>query len=139
MFRGFGSDLRYVLRVLGRSPGFTVVAVLSLGLGLGANTAMYSVIRALVLSPMPVQKPAELWLLTWRREKDQDFSQVNSTSYPDPETGTSLRSNFSSPIYRALRNAAPRGTQLTAFSFLRGVSVAVGNQPALIAPGARPP
>ena len=135
MFRGFGSDLRYVLRVLGRSPGFTLVAVLSLGLGLGANTAMYSVIRALVLSPMPVQKPGDLWLLAWRREKDQDFSQINSTSYPDPETGASLRSNFSSPIYRALRAAAPRGAQLTAFSFLRGVSVAVGNQPALIAPG----
>ncbi len=132
---GFASDLKYVLRVLRRSPGFTLVAVLSLALGLGANTAMYSVIRTLLLSPMPVQKPGELWLLSWRREGDQNFNQTHSTSYPDPETGASLRSNFSSPIYRALRSAAPRGTQLTAFSFLRGASVAVGNQPALIAPG----
>jgi predicted permease len=135
MFRGLVSDLRYALRVLRRSPGFTLVAVLSLGLGLGANTAMYSVIRALLLSPMPVQKPSELWLLTWRRDKDQDFSQINSTSYTDPESGASYRSNFSSPIYRALRGGAPAGAQLTAFSFLRGVSVAVANQPALIAPG----
>src|SRR5262245_23759836 len=125
MFRGFVSDLRYVLRVLRRSPGFTLVAVLSLGLGLGANTAMYSVIRTLLLAPMPVQKPSELWLLTWRRDKDQNFSQINSTSYKDPETGADYRSNFSSPLYRALREGAPAGTSLTAFSFLRGVSVGV--------------
>ncbi len=135
MFRGLGSDLRYVLRVLRRSPGFTLVAILSLALGLGANTAMYGVIRAMLLSPMPVQKPDALHLVTWRRDKEQDFSQINSSSYKDEDGGTSLRSNFSAPIYRALRAAAPAGTQLTAFTFLRGVSVAVGDQPALIAPG----
>jgi hypothetical protein len=134
MFRGFVSDLRYVMRVLRRSPGFTLVAVLSLGLGLGANTAMYSVVRTLLLSPMPVQKPSELRLLTWRRDKGQDFSQINSTSYKDPESGADYRSNFSSPIYRALRSAAPAGTELTAFTFLRGVSVGVGGKPTSLQP-----
>src|SRR5688572_7838545 len=135
MLRGLGTDLRYVLRVLRKSPGFTAVAVLSLGLGLGANTAMYSVIRGLLLSPMPVEKPEELSLVTWRRDGDQNFSQINSTSYKDPASGSDYRSNFSFPLYRSLREARPQGTQLTAFSFLRGASVAVGNQPALIAPG----
>ena len=135
MLRGLGTDLRYVLRVLRKSPGFTVVAVLSLGLGLGANTAMYSVIRGLLLSPMPVEKPEDLSLVTWRRDSEQNFSQINSTSYKDPASGADYRSNFSYSLYRSLRDARPEGTQLTAFSFLRGVSVAVGNQPALIAPG----
>jgi predicted permease len=134
MLRGLGSDVRYVLRVLRRSPGFTLVAVLSLGLGLGANTAMYGVIRGLLLSPIPVEKPEELRLVTWRRDTDQNFSQINSTSYKDPESGINYRSNFSYPLYQAMRNALPTGTQLTAFTFLRGVSVRVGNQPALMAP-----
>src|SRR5262245_38762769 len=135
MLRGVWLDFRYSLRVLRRSPGFALVAVLSLAVGLGANTAMYGVIRALLLSPMPVQRPSELSLVTWRRDGDQTFSQVNSTSYNDPESGASFRSNFSAPIYRALQGAAPDGVQLTAFTFIRGVSVAMGDQPPLIAPG----
>ncbi|MEX2284425.1 MAG: hypothetical protein WEE89_18190 [Gemmatimonadota bacterium] len=117
MFRGLGSDLRYVVRVLRRSPGFTLVAVLSLGLGLGANTAMYGVIRGLLLSPMPVERPEELWLVTWRRDAEQNFSQINSSSYKDPESGADYRSNFSSALYNALRTASPNGTQLTAFTY----------------------
>jgi len=68
MFQGMGSDLRYVLRVLGRSPGFTLVAVLSLALGIGANTAMFGTVRTLLLTPIPVDEPGELALLTWRRD-----------------------------------------------------------------------
>lgn len=53
-------NVRYGLRLLGRGPGFTAVAVLSLALGIGANTAIFSVIDALVLRELPVEKPAEL-------------------------------------------------------------------------------
>jgi predicted permease len=133
---GLGSDLRYVLRVLRRSPGFTVVAVLSLAIGIGANTAMFGVVRTLLLTPLPVEAPSELKLLAWYRDGDFSIDQNGSTNYRDPETGASLRSNFSYPIYTALRDATPPGVGLFAFAFLRGVSVALGDQPAFAAGGA---
>src|SRR5262245_37536356 len=53
-------DLRYGLRVLAKSPAFTIVAVLSLALGIGANTAIFSLIDILLFRPIPVEEPSRL-------------------------------------------------------------------------------
>jgi len=53
----FWQDLRYGMRTLRRNPGFTLIALLSLALGIGANTAIFSMIDVMMLKAMPVQHP----------------------------------------------------------------------------------
>ncbi|HLH18451.1 MAG TPA: ABC transporter permease [Bryobacteraceae bacterium] len=86
-------DVRYVLRTLRRSPGFTAAAVLSLALGIGANSTVFSLVNALVLKPLPVARPAEVYSLE---------SGGNSVS-------------FSLPAYRDFRDRNRTLSALAAF------------------------
>src|ERR1044071_3005187 len=64
------NDLRYALRMLLKQPGFSAVAVLTLALGIGATTAIFSVIYGVLISPYPYSRPGEIWSPGMQTPKD---------------------------------------------------------------------
>jgi len=70
----FIQDLRYGFRMLRKNPGFTLVALLALALGIGANTALFSVVYGVLLKPLPYAQGKELVVL------QQDFPKANVTN-----------------------------------------------------------
>ncbi|HEV8581219.1 MAG TPA: ABC transporter permease [Thermoanaerobaculia bacterium] len=76
-------DLRYALRTLLRSPGFSAVVILTLALGIGANTAIFSVINALLLRQLPVEKPDELAKIFMRIKGLEGYTNFNYPDYRD--------------------------------------------------------
>jgi predicted permease len=82
VFESIARDLRYALRGVRRKPGFAAVATLSLALGIGANTAIFSLIDAVLLRPLPVPDPGRLVAIYHR---DLSRGGLSSNSYPDYE------------------------------------------------------
>src|SRR5258708_3188743 len=81
--RDFGYDLRFSARSFRRSPSFTATAVLSLALGIGATTAIYSLVDQIILHALPVRDPQRLVLIDWKGDGVYGgFGSYNLMSYP---------------------------------------------------------
>lgn len=96
-------DIRYGLRTLRKSPGFTSVAVLTLALGIGANTAIFTLVHAVLLKPLPVAHPEQLYNLG----DDQ-----NCCSLGGSQDSFTL---FSYPLYREICDHTPEFSEIAAF------------------------
>ena len=77
--RSFLQDLRYSVRQMRKSPGFATVAILTLALGIGANTAIFSVVNGVLLNPLPFPQPERLVVLF----HDKPNFPKGSISYPN--------------------------------------------------------
>jgi predicted permease len=86
-------DLRYGLRALSKSPGFAIVAVVTLGLGVAVNATIFSVVNGLLLRPLPVPQPEQLTVLTMQLPGN---TTDNSFSYPDYLDVRAQNGSFSS-------------------------------------------
>jgi predicted permease len=109
-------DLRYALRMMRRTPLVTTVAVLSLALGIGANTAIFSVLDGFLLKLLPVKNPREIVLLSWLPQK----SPASATDRAEPD-------NFSFPMFeRFRRSSAVSGA--AGFAFVDRFNVIAGGR-----------
>jgi hypothetical protein len=115
--QGLSLDLRSVFRTLRASPGYVFVAILSLAIGIGANTAVFSMVRQLLIEPLPVDRPSELRLVYWTPNTNDpiNVSNLNSSGFRDA-AGVSYRSNFSYAEYIAMRDAASGSADLSGFN-----------------------
>ena len=100
-------DIRYGIRGLLKRPAFTIVALVILALGIGANTAIFTLINAVLLKSLPVAKPEELVLF------DDSSGEGTSISDGDPEARQWHRFSYSS--YRYFREHDPSFQELSAF------------------------
>src|SRR5919198_3489523 len=112
----FLQDLAFGARLLAKAPGFTAVAALSLALGIGANTTIFTLVSAVLLNPLPVEDPSELVSVWTTDERNQNsalgFLQVSPMNYKDlrdkNEVFSGLGAHTGIPLNIAVGNGEPQ-------------------------------
>ena len=120
-------DLKYAFRSLLSSKGWTTVVLLSLMLGIGANTALFSAVSGLLLQTLPVADPHRLVRLKWSGENNMVRSS-SDYGFSAPHQGQNVRSTFSVATFEALRTANRTLSDLFAAAPLGALNVVVNGE-----------
>lgn len=124
------SDLRMAVRDLAKSPGFSIVALVSLAVGIGANTAIFSLVNDFLLRPLPVRNPGELVLLRDVEGTGGRMSRGGENNGSiDPFTGRPASTSFSMLAFERMRATRAPLSDLLAFAPFSQVNVLVLGQP----------
>jgi predicted permease len=118
-------DLHYAARQMRCNPGFALTAVLTLAIGIGANTALFGVVNELLLKPLPVPHPRELVLFNWLEGRKSMRTGMDGVRTIDEATGRSTSTSFSYPTFRLLQKANRTLTELFAFHPLQQLNIVV--------------
>ncbi len=121
-------DLRYGIRHLLKSPGFTAVAVLSLALGIGANTALFSLADEILLKSLPVKNPEELVIFNWMSGEKVMSGSHSGNWNTDRATGLEVGSSLSYPAFKQFRARSRTLSDVFGFASLGDLNVNVGGQ-----------
>ncbi len=108
-------DLRYGFRMLLKQKGLTAVALLSLALGIGANTALFSIVDAMLLKMLPVREPERLVLFKTVAPTEFSVGSYNGSSNKDEQTGLINRTSFVYQTYQRLREQQGPMSDIFAF------------------------
>jgi predicted permease len=125
-------DLRYGARMIFCNPAFSILAALSLALGIGANTAIYSFMDAILMRQLPVTDPGSLVVLKWhlsgnKSRKNSVVHDVSGFFYDDPKTGKTT-SIFPYPAFELLRNSGNALSVLFAYRPAEKLNVLIQRQ-----------
>jgi predicted permease len=121
-------DLRHAVRVLMRAKGWTAVVILSLALGIGANTAIFSGVNALLLTEIPVRDPDTLVRLRWGGRNDMVTSSSDYGFSSKGADGQNIRTTFSYPMYQQFLADNQTMSELMAFAPFGRVNAVVDGQ-----------
>jgi putative ABC transport system permease protein len=132
---GFVQDFRYAVRQLRKSPGFTAVAVAILALGIGANTAIFSVVNGVLLRPLPFKDPARL-VRVWHVPPPASFPgmtmfAVSAANFTDWENQNHVFDDMAIYTYHGFTTTGAKPEQVAAGAVSAGFFPTLGVQPML--------